>query len=60
VTSYNNLNFQVKIDAIVEAADPRNFRTTKIGQLIGDHRKAKKKLGWVAEHDVASSVNCIM
>ena len=33
--------------------DPAYFRPTEVDLLIGDPTKAKEKLGWVPEHDLA-------
>ena len=36
--------------------DPSYFRPTEVDLLIGDPTKAKEKLGWIPEYDLASLV----
>lgn len=43
-----------------QAVDPSYFRPTEVDLLIGDPSKAKSKLGWVPEHDLASLVKDMM
>ena len=40
--------------------DPAYFRPTEVDLLIGDPTKAKQKLGWIPEHDLASLVKDMM
>ena len=40
--------------------DPKYFRPTEVDLLIGDPSKAKEKLGWIPEHDLASLVKDMM
>ena len=40
--------------------DSSYFRPTEVDLLIGDPSKAKNKLGWVPEHDLASLVKDMM
>jgi GDPmannose 4,6-dehydratase len=40
--------------------DPVHFRPTELDLLIRNPTKAKEKLGWVPEHDLASLVKDIM
>ena len=40
--------------------DPAYFRPTEVDLLIGDPTKAKEKLGWVPEHDLAYLVKDMM
>ena len=42
------------------SVDPSYFRPTEVDLLIGDPSKAKNKLGWVPEHDLASLVKDMM
>ena len=42
------------------SVDPSYFRPTEVDLLIGDPTKAKEKLGWVPEHDLASLVKDMM
>jgi len=44
----------------VLSVDPTYFRPTEVDLLIGDPTKAKEKLGWVPEHDLASLVKDMM
>ena len=44
----------------VLSIDPTYFRPTEVDLLIGDPTKAKDKLGWVPEHDLASLVKDMM
>jgi GDPmannose 4,6-dehydratase len=60
VTACNNKDFQVKIGKEVLSVDPSYFRPTEVDLLIGDPSKAKNKLGWVPEHDLASLVKDMM
>jgi GDPmannose 4,6-dehydratase len=60
VTKCTNPLFQIEIGKEVLSIDPRYFRPTEVDLLIGDPTKAKEKLGWVAEHDLASLVKDMM
>lgn len=40
--------------------DPRYFRPTEVDLLIGDATKAREKLGWIPEYDLAALVNDMM
>ena len=60
VTACNNKDFKVKIGKEVLSVDPNYFRPTEVDLLIGDSSKAKNKLGWVPEHDLASLVKDMM
>jgi GDPmannose 4,6-dehydratase len=44
----------------VLSVDPTYFRPTEVDLLIGDPSKAKNKLGWIPEHDLASLVKDMM
>ena len=44
----------------VLSIDPSYFRPTEVDLLIGDPTKAKEKLRWVPEHDLASLVKDMM
>jgi GDPmannose 4,6-dehydratase len=56
----NNPLFQIEIGKEVLSIDPAYFRPTEVDLLIGDPTKAKEKLGWVPEHDLASLVKDMM
>ncbi|MBT5089969.1 MAG: GDP-mannose 4,6-dehydratase [Flavobacteriales bacterium] len=60
VTACNNKDFKVKIGKEVLSVDPNYFRPTEVDLLIGDSSKAKNKLGWIPEHDLASLVKDMM
>jgi GDPmannose 4,6-dehydratase len=53
-------DFQVAIGKEVLSVDPTYFRPTEVDLLIGDPSKAKNKLGWIPEHDLASLVKDMM
>ena len=53
-------DFQIKIGKEVLSVDPNYFRPTEVDLLIGDPSKAKNKLGWVPEYDLASLVKDMM
>jgi len=60
VIKCNNINFQLEVGKEVLSIDPEYFRPTEVDLLIGDSTKAKTKLGWVPEHDLASLVKDMM
>jgi GDPmannose 4,6-dehydratase len=60
VTACDNEDFQVEIGKEVLSIDPTYFRPTEVDLLIGDPSKAKNKLGWIPEHDLASLVKDMM
>ena len=60
VSKCNNPIFQIEIGKEVLSIDPSYFRPTEVDLLIGDPSKAKNKLGWVSEHDLASLVKDMM
>jgi len=60
VVSCNNEEFQLELGKEVLSIDPSYFRPTEVDLLIGDPTKAKEKLGWSAEHDLASLVKDMM
>ena len=60
VVMCNNPLFQLEIGKEVLSIDPAYFRPTEVDLLIGDPTKAKEKLGWVPEHDLASLVKDMM
>ena len=53
-------NIDLAIGKEVLSVDPTYFRPTEVDLLIGDPTKAKEKLGWVPEHDLASLVKDMM
>ena len=60
VVACNDKEFQIEIGKEVLSVDPSYFRPTEVDLLIGDPSKAKNKLGWVPEHDLASLVKDMM
>ena len=60
VVKCTNPLFQIEIEKEVLSIDPSYFRPTEVDLLIGDPTKAKEKLGWVAEYDLASLVKDMM
>jgi GDPmannose 4,6-dehydratase len=52
--------FQIEIGKEVLSIDPTYFRPTEVDLLIGDPTKAKEKLGWIPEHNLASLVKDMM
>ena len=60
VTACNHKDFQIEIGKEVLSVDPSYFRPTEVDLLVGDPSKAKNKLGWLPEHDLASLVKDMM
>ena len=60
VAKCNNLEFQLEIGKEILSVDSTYFRPTEVDLLIGDPTKAKEKLGWVPEHNLASLVKDMM
>jgi len=60
VVKCNNPEFQIELEKEVLSIDPSYFRPTEVDLLIGDPSKAKNKLGWVPDHDLASLVKDMM
>ena len=60
VVKSTNPLFQLESGKEVLSIDPAYFRPTEVDLLIGDPTKAKEKLGWVPEHDLASLVKDMM
>jgi GDPmannose 4,6-dehydratase len=60
VTACSHKDFQIETGKEVLSVDPSYFRPTEVDLLIGDPSKAKNKLGWVPEHDLASLVKDMM
>ena len=52
--------FKIPNDKEILSVDPSYFRPTEVDLLIGDPTKAKDKLGWVPEHNLASLVKDMM
>ena len=60
VASCKDENYKLEIGKEVLSVDASYFRPTEVDLLIGDPSKAKAKLGWVPEHDLASLVKDMM
>ena len=60
VASCNDENYKLEIGKEILSVDASYFRPTEVDLLIGDPSKAKAKLGWVPEHDLASLVKDMM
>ena len=60
VVTCQDPNYQLEIGKEVLSVDPTYFRPTEVDLLIGDPSKAKNKLGWVPEHDLASLIKDMM
>ena len=60
VAACSNQEFQLAIGKEVLSVDSTYFRPTEVDLLIGDPSKAKNKLGWVPEHDLAYLVKDMM
>lgn len=53
-------DYKVEIGKEVLSVDPSYFRPTEVDLLLGDPSKAKEKLGWVPEYDLAGLVKDMM
>jgi len=60
VIKCNNPLLQIELGKEVLSIDPAYFRPTEVDLLIGDPSKAKNKLGWIPEHNLASLVKDMM
>ena len=60
VQQITNIEKRPEIGKEVLSVDSTYFRPTEVDLLIGDPSKAKNKLGWVPEHDLASLVKDMM
>jgi GDPmannose 4,6-dehydratase len=60
VKKCTNPEFQIEIGKEVLAVDHKYFRPTEVDLLIGDPSKAKNKLGWVPQYDLADLVKDMM
>ena len=56
VVACNNENFQIELGKEILSIDPNYFRPSEVDTLVGDSTKARKKLGWVPEYDLAKLV----
>lgn len=60
IKSCNNPAYQVEIGKEILSVDPSYFRPTEVDLLLGDPSKAKEKLKWVPEYDLAGLVKDMM
>lgn len=60
VTACNHPAYQLEIGKEVLSIDPSYFRPTEVDLLLGDPTKAKEKLNWVPEYDLAALVKDMM
>ena len=60
IISCNNPDFQLKKGKEVIKIDSKYFRPTEVELLIGDPTKAKEKLGWEPEYNLATLVKDMM
>ena len=60
VVACNHKDFQIALGKEVLSIDTTYFRPTEVDLLIGDPTKAKEKLNWVPEHNLASLVKDMM
>lgn len=60
VVSCSNPDYQLPIGQEVLAVDPNYFRPTEVDLLIGDPTKARTKLGWECEYELAELVQEMM
>ncbi len=60
VIACSNDEYQLEKGKCVVEVDPRYFRPTEVDLLIGDPAKAKEKLGWEPEYDLAGLVSDMM
>lgn len=60
VLKCNDPNYHIKPGTVVMKIDPQYFRPTEVELLIGDPTKAKEKLGWKLDYDLAALVKDMM
>lgn len=60
VVKCNNPSYQLDLGKEVLAIDPKYFRPTEVDLLIGDPTKAKEKLGWEPQIQLAELVEDMM
>ena len=56
VVRCNNPEYQIQIEKEILGVDAKYLRPTEVDLLVGDPTKAKTKLGWVSEYDIASFI----
>lgn len=60
VVACKNKEYQIEIGKEILSVDPSYFRPTEVDLLIGDPSKAKEKLGWESEYDLAGLIKDMM
>jgi GDPmannose 4,6-dehydratase len=60
IKACNDPAYQLEIGKEILSVDPSYFRPTEVDLLLGDPSKAKEKLKWVPEYDLAGLVNDMM
>jgi len=60
IVECNNPEYQIAAGTEVLAIDPKYFRPTEVDLLIGDPTKAKEKLGWEPQIQLAELVEDMM
>ena len=60
VVACSNTLYQLPIGKVVVAVDHEYFRPTEVELLIGDPTKARTKLGWQPQYDLAALVKEMM
>ena len=60
IVKCNNPEYQISLGKEVLAIDPKYFRPTEVDLLIGDPTKAKEKLGWEPQIQLAELVEDMM
>ena len=60
IKACNHPTYQLEIGKEILSVDPSYFRPTEVDLLLGDPSKAKEKLKWVPQYDLASLVKDMM
>jgi GDPmannose 4,6-dehydratase len=60
IKACNDPAYQLEIGKEILSVDPSYFRPTEVDLLLGDPSKAKEKLKWVPEYDLAGLVKDMM
>ena len=60
IKACNNPEYQLEIGKEVVAVDEKYYRPTEVDLLIGDATKAREKLGWIPEYDLAGLIDDMM
>ena len=60
VKACNNREYQIEIGKEILSVDPKYFRPTEVDLLVGNPTKAKEKLGWKCQYNLADLVKDMM